>query len=543
MANLAGTGSAQLPRPGDIVGGKYVLERLLGQGGMGAVFAARHVKLSKPVAIKIMLADRSNPEASARFINEGRAAANIQNEHVVRVDDVDEEMGYAYMVLELLEGEDLSCVLEKHPDKRLPPHVAVDYVLQALRGIVQAHALGIIHRDLKPSNLFLAKRKDGSSVVKVLDFGISKQQATSALAAAPGALTSTQAMLGSPLYMSPEQLRSSKSVDQRSDIWALGVILYELISGTTPFNGESLGELFAAILENDPVPLTKRVEGVPPGLDEIVLRCLSRRPEHRFQTASELAAALAPYAVPVGGRTALVGAPPQPHVGTAGGASPALEPHARTSDPMMASGPSLAGAAQTGPEPRAVGGTVALGAQTPPNLHHTTGGWQSTGSMSKAAIPKTKSPLVIALVVGLLGLIGVVGVVFIVMAKRPASPDTTTASTSTASATAPPTPTSLSSGPPVETTPPASASAPAPPSSATAEASATPEASATSTTATATTKPATTTKTTATTTPTAKSTHGGQTRPPTTPTATAKSETKPPDPKPSKTSDPTQFTR
>ncbi|MBX3262991.1 MAG: serine/threonine protein kinase, partial [Labilithrix sp.] len=291
----AAPAAAQLPRPGDTIAGKYVLDRLLGQGGMGAVFAAKHIKLSKAVAIKIMLADASNPEAAQRFINEGRAAANIQNEHVVRVDDVDEERGYAYMVLELLEGEDLAQVLERDPAHRLAPHVAVGYVLQALKGVIQAHAIGIVHRDLKPSNLFLAKRKDGSVVVKVLDFGISKAQGSSALAASPSALTSTKAMLGSPLYMSPEQLRSSKSVDQRADIWAIGIILYELMTGSLPFMGDNLGELFAAILERDPASLRTHVPDVPPALDEIVLRCLQRRPEHRFQTATELADALAPF--------------------------------------------------------------------------------------------------------------------------------------------------------------------------------------------------------------------------------------------------------
>ena len=181
--------AAQLPRPGDMIAGKYVLDRLLGQGGMGAVYAARHLKLSKAVAIKIMLADPSNPEAWKRFINEGRLAANIQNEHVVRVDDVDEEMGYAYMVLELLEGQDLAQILDREPAKRLNPHLAVGYVMQGLQGIEQAHAIGIVHRDLKPSNLFLAKRKDGSAVVKVLDFGISKAKGSSELEASPSALT------------------------------------------------------------------------------------------------------------------------------------------------------------------------------------------------------------------------------------------------------------------------------------------------------------------------------------------------------------------
>jgi serine/threonine-protein kinase len=529
VTTSAGPRSAQLPRAGDIVAGKYVLERLLGQGGMGAVFAAKHVKLGKPVAIKIMLADRSNPEASARFINEGRAAANIQNEHVVRVDDVDEEMGYAYMVLELLEGQDLSQLLEHLPQKRLPPHVAVDYVLQALRGIIQAHAMGIVHRDLKPSNLFLAKRKDGSEVVKVLDFGISKQQASSAFAASPGALTSTQAMLGSPLYMSPEQLRSSKSVDQRSDIWALGVILYELITGTLPFNGESLGELFAAILETDPLPPSKRVDGVPPGLEQIILRCLQRRPEHRFQTASELAAALAPFALAYrgAGATAALGAPQ----------SFAVTPSAASSDPHLAPAPAAIGSLPAlggtgssstgiGPQPRPVGGTVALGAATPQNLQHTTGGWQSTGGASTAAAPKTKAPLVVGLVAAALGLFGVIGGVFIVLAKRPTALDAATGASVTVSATAPPTPASVSTPP----TPSTTETAPVASASAIASASAT---------ATATTTAVKTTPI-----PPTRPTQTAHTRPgPTTTATTSTKQPEPPIPKPPKTSDPTQTTR
>jgi serine/threonine-protein kinase len=282
--------SAQLPRPGDVIGGKYVVEQLIGQGGMGAVFKAKHAKLGNAVAVKVMLAEAANPEAAARFINEGRNAVNIQNEHVVRVFDVDEERGYAYMVLEFLEGEDLQDTLKRVG--HLPPPVAVDYVLQALDGVGHAHAAEIVHRDLKPANLYLARRKDGSTIVKVLDFGISKMREGSPLNQSPSGLTSTKAMLGSPLYMSPEQLRSSKSVDQRADIWAMGVILYELMTGRLPFNGETLGELFAAILENEPTAMSDGTINVAPDLQAIVFRCLQRQPEKRWQSARELATAL-----------------------------------------------------------------------------------------------------------------------------------------------------------------------------------------------------------------------------------------------------------
>ena len=154
------TGPPRFPGPGDVVDGKYRLERLLGQGGMGAVYAARHIKLGHAVAIKLMLAAAGNAEATQRFLNEGRAAVNIQHENVVRGSDVDEENGYAFMVLELLDGEDLDQVLER--EIRLAPNVAVNYVMQALRGVGQAHAQGIVHRDLKPANLFLARVRTGA---------------------------------------------------------------------------------------------------------------------------------------------------------------------------------------------------------------------------------------------------------------------------------------------------------------------------------------------------------------------------------------------
>jgi serine/threonine-protein kinase len=455
-----------------MIAGKYVLDRLLGQGGMGAVFAAKHIKLSKAVAIKIMLADASNPEAAQRFINEGRAAANIQNEHVVRVDDVDEEMGYAYMVLELLDGEDLSQVLEKEPAHRLPYHVAVGYVLQALRGVMQAHAIGIVHRDLKPSNLFLARRKDGTIVVKVLDFGISKAQGSSALAASPSALTSTKAMLGSPLYMSPEQLRSSKSVDHRADIWAMGIILYELMTGHLPFMGDNLGELFAAILETDPAPIRSHADDVPPVLEEIVLRCLQRKPENRFQSAADLAHALAPFTNAQAGFI-----PHLPNIPLTGGTVAMPPPGSAVTPSTPMQRPQLPpGAAGTGSGPQQIAGTVAIGQVTPqpgatpqPGFLQTgNGGWQSTGS-GGAAVPKSKLPLILGAAFGGLALLGVVIIGLILMLAKKPEPVTAT------SASAPPPPASIVVPATVETTPaptPAPTETAPPPASATASASA-----------------------------------------------------------------------
>jgi serine/threonine protein kinase len=285
-----------LPQPGDVLAGKYKVERILGQGGMGIVYAAEHQLLAQKVAVKLLLAEGAQrAEASMRFLQEARSAARVQHENIARVSDVGTlENGTPYMVMEYLEGSDLSVLLQGLGP--LEVSTAVDYVLQALEAVGQAHALGIVHRDLKPANLFLAKKIDGTSIVKVLDFGISKTIDP----LHSGAQTSTQSLLGSPYYMSPEQLRSSKNVDKRADIWSVGIILYELLTGILPFQADSLGGLFAAILENEAASMTTRRKEIPPGLDAVVTKCLSRRPEDRYADVAELAWALSPYASPLG---------------------------------------------------------------------------------------------------------------------------------------------------------------------------------------------------------------------------------------------------
>src|SRR5215831_21397407 len=214
--------SNEVPRLGEVLANKYRVLEGLGAGGMGVVLLVEHMELGQRMAIKMMRPDAvGDVGAVTRFLREARAAAGLESEHVVRIFDVGTlESGVPYMVMELLRGEDLSRVL--HANGPLPISEAVDYVLQACHAIAEAHGLGIVHRDLKPSNLFLTRRSDGSPLIKVLDFGVSK------IAAAEGRndLTCSNAVLGSPVYMSPEQAKNARSVDARADVWSLGVILH-----------------------------------------------------------------------------------------------------------------------------------------------------------------------------------------------------------------------------------------------------------------------------------------------------------------------------
>jgi tRNA A-37 threonylcarbamoyl transferase component Bud32 len=279
--------------PGELLAGKYVVDRILGEGGMGIVVSATHQQLGQRVAVKFLLpAYCENPEAVARFLREAQAAVRIQSEHVARVIDVGTlESGAPYMVMEYLSGRDLASELTTRGP--LPIEEAVGHVLQACEAIAEAHAHGIVHRDLKPANLFLARRADGSPLVKVLDFGISKSAAG---VGAPMNLTSTQSVMGSPLYMSPEQLKSTKNVDHRTDIWALGVILYELVTGVTPFRAETVSALIATVVSEQPPALRTLRPEAPPELEAILSRCLEKDPARRVPHVGTLALALEPLA-------------------------------------------------------------------------------------------------------------------------------------------------------------------------------------------------------------------------------------------------------
>jgi len=286
-------------REGDLVAGKYRVGGVIGVGGMGIVVAALHEQLDKRIAIKFVRGEvLGNDEAVKRFLREARAAAKLKSEHAAKVLDVGTlESGVPYMVMELLEGGDLAqTLLERGP---LPVEVAADWIAQACEAVAEAHAAGIVHRDLKPQNLFLARTVGAAVKVKVLDFGVSKSVET--LVRGPGALTSTRAMLGSPLYMAPEQMLSSRDVDCRADVWALGVVLFELLTQRMPFEADTLPELCLKVVTDPPLSLFELRPDVPEAMVQLVERCLEKDVDKRFSNAAELASALEPL-VPPGSR-------------------------------------------------------------------------------------------------------------------------------------------------------------------------------------------------------------------------------------------------
>jgi len=286
-----------VPQPGEVLAGKYRVEHVLGVGGMGIVVAAMHLELDERVAVKFLAPNMpAPPDAVARFVREAKAAIKIRSDHVVRVLDSGKlESGAPYIVMEYLDGRDLHAVLED--EGPLSIDTAVDYVLQACDAIAAAHALGIIHRDLKPGNLFLTKRGDGSGLVKVLDFGISKVMGGSAISA-PAGLTTTTTIMGTPAFMSPEQLRSTRHVDARADIWSMGTILFALLTGEPPYAGESTADIAAKIIRDSPPPLRALRPDAPEGLEKVIACCLEKDPDARFSGIAELAEALLPFAPP-----------------------------------------------------------------------------------------------------------------------------------------------------------------------------------------------------------------------------------------------------
>jgi len=278
-------------RAGTVLGGKYALVRLLGEGGMGAVYEARHTVIGRRLAVKFLhgqFAKRS--EVVKRFENEARAAGEVEHENIAGVYDVGAlPDGTQYLVMEFLDGEDLDHVLKR--EHRLPLHRAADLLMQACHGLAVVHQRGIVHRDLKPANLFLTKRANGTEVIKILDFGIAKLRCPDGDATA----TETGAAIGTAHYMSPEQARGERDVGTRSDVYALGVIFYELLSGRRPHDGTSVLQILHLILTEPPTPLEEASPDLPEPVYRVVRKAMATNPADRFAGVSELAEALAQF--------------------------------------------------------------------------------------------------------------------------------------------------------------------------------------------------------------------------------------------------------
>ena len=282
-------------RVGKILGGKYRLVRLLGAGGMGEVYEAQHELIGRRFAIKFLHPQlASNSEVVARFQREAQAAGGLENENIAAVVDAGTaDDGAPYLVMEYLDGEDLAHLLMR--GGALPLSRAVFIMIQACRGLAAAHGRGIVHRDLKPENLYICRRNDGSDLVKVLDFGIAKLHT----GRASTSLTQTGTTMGTPYYMSLEQARGAKEVDHRTDIYALGVILYEMLSGAKPHPGESYNAILYHVLTQEPAPLDSMRPDLPPSLSAIVQKAMAREPGDRYASVAEFMEAL----IPLSGRT------------------------------------------------------------------------------------------------------------------------------------------------------------------------------------------------------------------------------------------------
>jgi serine/threonine-protein kinase len=256
---------------------------------MGVVYAGTHVLLGTPVAIKLIHAElKDDVEAVGRFVNEARAAAALRGDHIARVFDAGQlSTGEPYLVMEQLQGLGLDQYLQGRGP--LPTAEAIAIVLQVCEGLAEAHEAALVHRDIKPANLFLAERPDGNYCVKIIDFGIAKQ-----VRAESPALTNPGKSLGSPWYMSPEQMLTPASVDERADIWSLGVLLFELLAARLPFDGESVPQVCANVLATSPPRLSQLRADITPELDAVVLRCLEKEPGRRFRSVMDLANALRP---------------------------------------------------------------------------------------------------------------------------------------------------------------------------------------------------------------------------------------------------------
>ncbi|CAN5633592.1 hypothetical protein BH09MYX1_BH09MYX1_01830 [soil metagenome] len=277
----------RVPKPGAIIDGKYLVDRTLGRGGMGVVLLATHVELGHRVALKVSFQD--DEIMRMRFLREAKVVASIDDEHVAKVSDVGTLAdGTPYLVMEYLDGEDLSAVLKRGPVSEAQ---AITWIVQACAGLAAAHRRGVVHRDVKPHNLFLAKKRDGGTSIKVLDFGVSKLTSRE-LEQIDLDLTTTSQVIGSPAYMSIEQLRNAKDVDARADVWSLGVVLFQLVTGRHPFPSSTFSEFVIAVVGGTAPAPSSVTRGISARFDACVARCLEKEREARFASVDELAAAL-----------------------------------------------------------------------------------------------------------------------------------------------------------------------------------------------------------------------------------------------------------
>jgi serine/threonine-protein kinase len=275
---------------GTTIDAKYRVDAIIGKGAMGVVLAATHIHLKERVALKFlsMRAHAHGKDFHSRFQREAQVSAKLRNEHITRVIDVGTwREKIPFMVMDLLEGDDLRRTLKQAPEGRLPAPIALDYIVQVCEGLAEAHSHGIVHRDLKPSNLFVTRKHDGSDLIKILDFGISKWSAQEEHIEE---LTQTGVVLGSPKYMAPEQLFGSSTVDSRADVWSIGAIFYEMLAGRPPYDYPTLTRICAELAADRPPPSLKAiVPGLPDGLEAVVFRCFARDREHRIANVAELA--------------------------------------------------------------------------------------------------------------------------------------------------------------------------------------------------------------------------------------------------------------
>jgi eukaryotic-like serine/threonine-protein kinase len=445
------SGSPAPVREGDILASKYRVEKVLGVGGMGVVVAAEHLELGQKVALKFLLKQAAaNDDLVGRFLREARASVRLKGSHVAKTLDVGRlDDGCPYIVMEFLEGHDLHAEIRAAREP-LAIEDAVSYVVQAAEGLAEAHSLGIVHRDLKPGNLFLTRGVDGRPLVKVLDFGISKTMD-------PGAggdglsLTKTEMLLGSPLYMSPEQMRSSKHVDERSDLWALGAIAFELLTGKVPFEADTLLELcFKVAQEKVPSPKLLRAD-LPDELCAAVIRCLEKEVDKRFANVGELALAFEPFALPRDRGTAqraldVLGAGKRPPMRSVPDIAETSAPGASPSGAVVV-GASSSGASQSGAAAVAASSSAARGLgdsgtpaaapapgvpQTAPSEPVAAAAW---GTTQANAATRSKKGLV-AVVAGVL-LVASLGGVFAARSGAGASPAALVAPAANANANAP----------------------------------------------------------------------------------------------------------